>query len=103
MPRAGSTVPSTISCGTLTTKINRPVRVSTLTKMLNARPKNAFVSPRVHHGTRKATSSVVLVFRVGSLMLIVNSPRESGGGGRQRGQPVQQRGRVGDPAEDAAL
>src|SRR6478752_8904785 len=50
MPSAGSTVPITSTAGTWTTKMSRPVRVSTLTRMLNPSPKNAFVSPRVHHG-----------------------------------------------------
>ncbi len=57
-------MPSTMSAGTLTTKINRPVRVKTLTRMLKARPKKAFVSPRVHHGTLNDEPEVIFARRV---------------------------------------
>src|SRR4051812_4847883 len=103
MPSAGSTVPSTRPVGTCTTKISSEVNVSTFTRMLNARPKKALRSPRVHHGTRKvgvvtdAGRSAVLV--MGRSSRTGRSGRD-GRGARQRGQKA---GRVGDPAEDAAL
>jgi len=51
MPSAGSTVPSTSRDGIWTTKISSEVSVRTLTRMLNPRPKKAFVSPFVHQGS----------------------------------------------------
>ncbi len=60
--RAGKITPPELSGGTFTvsnlgmygmtaiTPIIRPVRVRTLTRMLKPSPKNAFRSPRVHHG-----------------------------------------------------
>ena len=44
-------MPSTSAAGTATTATINPVSVNTLTRMLNPRPKNALVSPRVHQGT----------------------------------------------------
>src|SRR5664280_3552070 len=56
MPSAGSTVPNTSVAGTCTTKIRSEVSVRTLTRMLKPRPKNALVSPRVHHGILSESS-----------------------------------------------
>src|SRR4051794_4879431 len=98
MPSAGSTLASTRSDGILTTKIIRPVRVKTLTRMLNARPKKAFVSPRVHHGTRKVAESPAAGGFVRSMVMTVpwRSSRRGGGLGE-----LGQQGRgVRDPSED---
>src|ERR1700687_4923520 len=104
-PSAGSTVPSTSPAGTLTTPIISPVSVRTLTRMLNARPKKALVSPRVHHGIDNGAAAGLSTggSAGGSVTSVVIAGFLSGGGG---GQCVQSRdhGRaVGDPPEDAAL
>src|SRR6478735_8248878 len=99
MPRAGSTLLITESVGTLTTKINRPLRVSTLTRMLNASPKNALVSPRVHHGTLKSAS-----VREGRIVLrFMTVLARSGRGGGDRSKLLEEGGGVAHPTEDAAL
>src|SRR3954447_7879656 len=100
MPSAGSTVPRTSPAGTLTTAIISPVRVSTLTRMLNARPKKAFVSPRVHQGTvtgRRAGAGAVGLAVLMTGLLVSHGGRGGGGEGGE------ERGGGGDPAEDAAL
>src|SRR6478752_4840154 len=99
MPSAGSTLPMTESVGTLTTKINRPLRVNTLTRMLNASPKNALVSPRVHHGTLKSES-----VREGRMVLrFMTVLARSGRGGSDRCQLRKQGDGIAHPTEDAAL
>ena len=56
IPSAGRTVPSTMVAGICTTKMSSEVRVRTLTRMLKPSPKNALVSPRVHHGILSESS-----------------------------------------------
>src|SRR4029450_11911354 len=103
MPMAGRTVPRTSPAGTLTTKIIRLVSVRTLTRMLNARPKKALVSPRVPQGRVGAGAEAAVVLMTG--LLISHGGRNGDGrrGLEQGEQGGQQCGRVGDPAEDPAL
>src|SRR5664279_3370655 len=58
IPSAGRTVPSTLVAGICTTKMSSEVRVGTLNRMLKPSPKNALVSPRVHHGILSESSDV---------------------------------------------
>ncbi len=58
MPSAGRIVPNTSPSGRFTTARQSPVRVSTLTRTLTPKPKNALVSPRTQYGSG-ATVGVV--------------------------------------------
>jgi hypothetical protein len=77
MPGAGRITPKTSQAGILITPMQRPVRVSTLTRTLTPKPKKALVSP---------------AYPVGSLAVV---GRISPDGSDHWG--------IGDPAEDAAL
>ena len=51
-PSAGRMRPNTSESGIFSTKRNRPVSTSMLTRMLVPNPKNAFQSPGVHRSGR---------------------------------------------------
>src|ERR1700733_5391107 len=79
--------PNTSSSGILSTKRNRPVNTSMLTRMLVPKPKNAFQSP----GTQN--------FKVGAMVAdFMGAPLC-----RKVAQRLDQRLGAADPAEDAAL
>src|SRR6478735_3665324 len=99
-------VPSTSLAGTEMTPIISPVNVSTLTRMLNPRPKNALVSPRVHHGmdSAGASSGFSVGESAGGSVTSWDMGRVlSGGVGGDLLERRDERGGVGDPSEDAAL
>src|SRR5438477_9811953 len=91
MPSAGRTEWNTSCSGMCTTKTHSDVRVRTLTRTLTPKPKNAFVSPRTHHG-RDSDEDSGLAFRVNRDM--------AGSRGSER---VDEHSGRCDPAEDPAL
>src|SRR3954467_6765283 len=84
--------PNTSESGIFSTKRNRPVSTSMLTRMLVPKPKNAFQSPDVHNAGLNSDLPAVPV----------NVPMTLPLCGRNLHR-LQDRGRVRDPAEDAAL
>src|ERR1700712_2973591 len=107
-PRAGSTVPITKPAGTFTTKIISEVSVSTLTRMLKARPKNALVSPRVHHGSfneSESDSDSRCELRIAERFMTDPFSHCTGGGLKYCGDRKygQEGRRIGHPSEDPAL
>src|SRR5690349_21109502 len=130
MPSAGSTVPSTDSAGICTTNSSSAVSVRTLTRMLKPRPKKALVSPLVQYGSLSEPSDdaeflkpvrfMRFSLRVDGIGRVDgrggwgSGPRSAGQrrlvlrcglhrGRRGRGESADDRGGVGDPAEDSAL
>src|ERR1700745_2815094 len=89
--------PNTSEAGIFSTNRNSPVSTSILTRILVPKPKKAFQSPGVHKTGLKSDLPAVPVMLVlivmPPLLLLLKSPVKC----------LQYRGRVGDPAEDAAL
>src|ERR1700761_5636420 len=81
--------PNTSSSGILSTKRNRPVSTSMLTRMLVPKPKKAFQSP----GTQSLGLNVDVIDRLPSSTLAASTLANC----------LNDGGRAGDPAEDAAL
>src|SRR5205823_1099164 len=79
--------PNTSSSGILSTKRNKPVSTSRLTRMLVPKPNSAFQSPGVHNAGLRTfiESPFVVVVLMGSL------------------QSGQHAARIRDPSEDATL
>src|SRR5579871_3038637 len=81
--------PNTSSSGILSTKRSRPVSTSMLTRMLVPKPKKAFQSP----GTQSFGLKVVVTDMLPSSPLAASTLTNR----------LDDDGRAGDPAEDAAL
>src|SRR5215470_15708440 len=60
-PSAGRMRPKTSESGIFSTKRNRPVSTSMLTRMLVPNPKNAFQSPAVHKAGRFISDAVAVI------------------------------------------
>src|SRR6266704_44458 len=88
--------PNTSSSGIFSTKRNRPVSTSMLTRMLWPKPKKAFQSPGTH-----SFGLVLSVVTAMSLSLVASYSNET-----SRSAPADRRddvARLADPAENAAL
>src|SRR5713101_1861617 len=62
-PSAGRMRPKTSESGIFSTKRNRPVSTSMLTRMLVPNPKNAFQSPGVHRAGRVLSDVIDVITR----------------------------------------
>src|SRR5262244_870640 len=88
--------PKTSESGIFSTKRNKPVSTSMLTRMLVPKPKKAFQSPGVQSlGSNLGVAVAVAVVMDRSPSRTNPRPARLEGGQHSR--------RVGDPAEDAAL
>src|ERR1700757_3407310 len=89
--------PNTMLSGIFKTKRKSPVSTSMLTRMLVPNPKNAFQSPDVQTAGLKPAGADVAVPLVLIVMLPLLDYR------CLRLHCLENRGRIGDPAEDATL
>src|SRR5947209_8764451 len=87
--------PNTIASGIFSTKRNRPVSTSMLTRMLVPKPKKAFQSPGVQNFGGCLLVMAIVMTR--SPQLIAHKLQ------RRRPQRRERAGRVRHPAEDGAL